>query len=136
RPRIAACTSKSAMEFDCRPWRCDLFKIATDLEVPQKRSPSALTCEWPSRRGRGHEKGGTHMNNSTSRTTLIIGAAVVAGGMVATTAEAQSQAPAAPGAPAAAPATPRDADGHPILAGLWTGGANGVTATTAGNVTQ
>jgi hypothetical protein len=76
------------------------------------------------------------MSNPSSRTTLIIGAAVVAGGIV-TIAEvqAQAQAPAAPVA-TATPQTPRDADGHPILSGLWTGGANGVTATTAGNVTQ
>src|SRR5438067_536610 len=82
------------------------------------------------------------MNNATSRTILIIGAAVAAGSLVATFAEvqAQAQAPAAPGAPAVATpdgaATPRDKDGHPILAGLWTSGAGGVTAITAQNVTQ
>jgi hypothetical protein len=79
------------------------------------------------------------MRNPSSRTTLIIGAAVVAGGMIATVADVQAQAPAAPAAPGAAaatPATPRDADGHPVLSGMWTGGASGVTATTAGNVTQ
>src|SRR5215217_4905770 len=87
------------------------------------------------------------MTSASSRTTLIIGAAVLGGGVAGGFALAQAAAPAAPAAPGAtagaapaAPAapiqTPRDKDGHPVLTGLWTGGASGVTATTAGNVTQ
>jgi hypothetical protein len=74
------------------------------------------------------------------RTVLVFGAALVAGVIAGTAAaDAQAGGAAAPAAaaagalpPGAAPAlapTPRDADGHPILAGLWTRAAGGVTAT-------
>jgi hypothetical protein len=46
---------------------------------------------------------------------------------VAGVAGAQAQAPAAAPAAKAPVVTPRDADGHPILSGLLTGGATGVT---------
>jgi hypothetical protein len=56
------------------------------------------------------------MSNPGSRTTLIIGAAVLATGTVAGIAQAQ-----APQAPAPAQ-TPRGPDGKPILQGVWVGG--------------
>jgi hypothetical protein len=57
------------------------------------------------------------MNNSGTRTTLIIGAAVVAAGGLASVV-ANAQAPAAP-AIAPAPETPRGPDGKPVLQGMW-----------------
>jgi hypothetical protein len=64
------------------------------------------------------------MNNSGSRTTLIIGAAVVAGGMAGVVANAQAPAQAPAAAPA--PVTPRGPDGKPIIHGVWVSGGVGL----------
>jgi hypothetical protein len=60
----------------------------------------------------------------SSRTTLIIGVAAFTTAMIGVVG-AQAPAPAT-----VVPPTPRDADGHPVLQGLWIGGAVGITNTT------
>jgi hypothetical protein len=71
------------------------------------------------------------MSNIAERTVLIFGAVAVVGTLGVAIAEAQ--APSAP-VPPAAPATPRAADGHPDLSGLWVNGgvnlASGAEAVT------
>jgi hypothetical protein len=65
------------------------------------------------------------------RTVLIFGAAVMACVVAGGAADAQAPAPAANPAPAQ---TPRDANGHPVITGLWTGAARGVTGDGTNNV--
>jgi hypothetical protein len=73
----------------------------------------------------------TNMSDSSSRTVLILGAATLVGTLMGGAADAQ-----APAAPATPPPTPRTADGHPDLNGIWVGtnlaAPNGVGPTFAG----
>jgi len=65
--------------------------------------------------------------NLGSRTTLIIGAAALTTAMIGVV---EAQAPGQTPAAVTVPPTPRGADGHPVLSGLWISGAVGITNTT------
>jgi hypothetical protein len=60
--------------------------------------------------------------NGNTRKVMMLSAAVIAGVVAGSPANAQAPAGAAPAAP---PPTPRLADGHPDLTGLWVGGGGG-----------
>src|SRR5665213_1605141 len=74
--------------------------------------------------------GGNAMANIAERTVLVFGALAIAGVVGAASAQAQNAPPAT-----SAPVTPRTADGHPDLSGVWVTGGVGANASGAEAIT-